>query len=78
MTTNKYVFFNTIAEAGRFASLYGGLICKDSFATWKFGEKVNGKPYVFYRCSKEDIKYLKSAIGLKEKKLNNRVCYFFE
>lgn len=79
MTTNKYVFFNTIEEAGRFISLYGGISGTDySFTTWRFGNKVNEKPYVLFRASKEDIENLKKTIGLKEKRFNNKLCYIFE
>ncbi len=79
MTTNKYVFFNTIEEAGRFVSLYGGISSKDfSFTRFRFGNKVDGKPYVLFRASKEDMENLKKMIGLKEKRFNNKLCYIFE
>ena len=79
MTTNKYVFFNTIEEAQKFVSLYGGISSKDySFTTWRFGNKVDGKPYVYFRASKEDMKRIKELIGLKEKRFNNKICYVFE
>ena len=75
----KYIMFNSREEAERFTLLYGGFISSyDYFYQRYFGEKCTGKVVVILRATKDEMSEIASAIGLKDRRWNNKLVFVYE